>query len=99
MVRQSLAEARRSVAGLRAETLGSRDLPHALRAAGELLAANTGVDLKFHCAGAVRTFPPACESNVLRIAQEAVANALRHAAPRRIAVDLTYTADALLLTV
>ncbi len=99
MVRHSLAEARRSVAGLRAETLGSRDLPHALRAAGELLAANTGVDLQFSCAGAVRTFSPACESNVLRIAQEAVANALRHAAPRRISIELEYTPEALRLSV
>ncbi len=99
MVRHSLAEARRAVAGLRAETLGTRDLPHALRAAGDLIVANSKVVFEFNHSGAVRTLPPARESNLLRIAQEAVTNAMRHAHPHRIAMELRYETDSIRLRV
>ena len=39
------------------------------------------------------------ESQLLRIAQEAVANALRHSGAARIAVELSFDADALRLTI
>jgi len=98
-VRHSLAEARRSVAGLRSETLGLRDLPFALREAGDLLVANTGIQFEFRSTGAVKTLPPACESNLLRIGQEATANAVRHAVAKRIVMTLSYLEDCIELRV
>jgi len=39
------------------------------------------------------------ENNLLRIGQEAIANAVRHAAPTRIAVALEYCADGVRLAI
>ena len=99
MVRHSLAEARRSVDGLREEDSSSRDLPHALQAAGDLLVANTPVAFDFACSGRVHPITPKESSHLLRIGQEAVANAMRHANPRRILMELHYKPDSVRLKV
>jgi signal transduction histidine kinase len=99
MVRHSLVEARRAVAGLRAEPGEARDLPHALRAAGEMLVASSRVEFAFNHSGPVRTLPPPRESDLLRIGQEAVSNAMRHASARRISMELHYLPDAIRLRI
>lgn len=94
MVRHSLAEARRSVAGLRPEALARRDLPGALQASGESLVSEAGCAFEFRWTGALRSLPCG-ESDLLRIAQESVTNAVRHAGARKIWIHLDYAADAL----
>jgi signal transduction histidine kinase len=87
--RESLAEARRSVRELRPQPLEGGDLIRSLR---ELVEKNTGSGprLELSVRGASYSFSPEVEANLLKIAQEAVTNALKHAQARTVQVDLTY---------
>jgi signal transduction histidine kinase/ligand-binding sensor domain-containing protein len=87
MVRESLDEARRSVWVLRPRAL-DRGLPAALEALAGGASGETEVDLEV--VGTPRALPPLVEANLLRLAQEAVANAYRHARAQRIVVQLCY---------
>jgi ligand-binding sensor domain-containing protein/signal transduction histidine kinase len=93
-----IREARQSIRDLRSPMLQSRDLVTALRETGERLTAGRAT---FACdaSGPARRAPARVEEHVLRIAQEAVSNALRHATPDTVTVQLTYTADSLALRV
>jgi len=96
VVRESLEEARRSVWVLRPQAL-----EHGLASALETLvggaAGETQVELEV--TGTPRPLSPTVEANLLRIAQEAVANAYRHARARRIVVRLAFAAGSVLLSV
>jgi signal transduction histidine kinase len=93
-----IREARQSIRDLRSPLLQTRDLVTALRETGERLTAGR-VSFAYDASGPARRAPAKVEEHVLRIAQEAIANALRHAAPDTVAVNLTYTADSLALRV
>lgn len=88
LVRSSLADARRSVWNLRSQALEHADLPGALRLVAEQLSSDHEVTVRIH--GDARRLPADVEDNLLRIAQEAVANAVRHARPQSISIDLTF---------
>jgi signal transduction histidine kinase/ligand-binding sensor domain-containing protein len=99
MARHSITESRRSVMNLRDPDIEHRDLPAALaRAAREWAEASTTrietdireVDCKL---------PEEVEQNTLRIAQEAVANALKHAHADTIRIRLQVADQRLELTV
>ncbi|HEU5341186.1 sensor histidine kinase [Edaphobacter sp.] len=96
-VREGLAEARRSIWDLRAitahDTLPSR-LTHLVEQTGS---AELHVDLTI--GGTYRPLAPAVETEVLRIAQESLANVARHAQATRAAMDLRYHSKHLALTV
>jgi signal transduction histidine kinase/ligand-binding sensor domain-containing protein len=96
MVKESLDEARRSVWVLRPQAL-ERGLPDALRTLVGGASGDTQVALEV--TGAQRPLPPLVETNLLRLAQEAVANAYRHAQARRIDVRLCYQADSVRLSI
>jgi ligand-binding sensor domain-containing protein/two-component sensor histidine kinase len=97
LVRQSLAEARRVVLDLRPQALEHADLATALsEMAGRLTA---GSAIRVEAAGESRRLPSAVESHLLRIAQEAVTNALRHAGAREIRVRLDFGADCVSLRI
>ena len=51
--------------------------------------AGSGVEVEVSAAGPARAMPQEMEQHLLRIAQEAVANALKHAAASRIWIKLT----------
>jgi signal transduction histidine kinase len=53
----------------------------------------------FEVCGTPYPLAPAVESQLLRIAQEAVTNALRHSGGTRIAIELSFDADAVRLTI
>lgn len=88
MARHSLTEARRSVMDLRTADLQEQDLPAALRASALRLVAGTPVDLCCDVAQIEAPLAPEVEQNVLRIAQEAVANAVKHAHAKTVQVEL-----------
>jgi signal transduction histidine kinase len=77
--------------------------PAGLAAALEELAARTraqaGVDCTFTGSGPVQVPDTACATHLLRIAQEAVNNALRHARARHVRIALHAEADRLTLSV
>jgi ligand-binding sensor domain-containing protein/signal transduction histidine kinase len=91
LVRESLAEARRAVFGLRPQALEHADLATALSEMAGRLAADSTVQVEV--TGESRRVPSMVESHLLRIAQEAVTNALRHAGAREIRVRLNFGAD------
>jgi ligand-binding sensor domain-containing protein/signal transduction histidine kinase len=99
LVRSSVAEARRYVWDLRSQSLEERDLPTALAEMTRRLTAESGVQTQFNVGGTFRPLPQQVENNLLRIGQEAVNNAVRHARARNITVSLNFDAQSVRLSV
>ncbi|MEO5923016.1 MAG: two-component regulator propeller domain-containing protein [Bryobacteraceae bacterium] len=99
MTRHSLTEARRSMIDLRDSELQGQSLPQALSAAARRWVAGRPVEMKLDVMEMRRKLPLETEQNLFRIAQEAVANALKHAEAHSIAVQLNDAADGVVLTV
>jgi signal transduction histidine kinase len=101
-VRQLAAEAtdelRAIVVGLRPPDLAGDGLHVALRKQAELLDRVHGAQVRFHGCPVPR-LPASREEAVYRIAQEAVHNALRHAEPRHVDIDLSNPHGTLVLVV
>jgi signal transduction histidine kinase len=95
MVRHGLAQARRSVTEMRGQSAAARAGLGDLKECAELLASDSDARLHIETAGEPYTLSPLAENNVLRIAQEGVINALRHANPRNVWLKLDYGADCL----
>ncbi len=92
LVRSSVAEARRYVWDLRSQSLDERDLPAALAEMTRRLTAESGVQTQFSVGGTFRPLAPQVENNLLRIGQEAVGNAVRHAQAKTVSVSLDFGA-------
>jgi signal transduction histidine kinase len=88
MARHSLTEARRSVMDLRASALEGQDLAAAIESGTRLWTAGSGVELAVEVMGPGAKLPEEMEQHLLRIAHEAVTNALKHAGASRIGVKL-----------
>lgn len=88
LLRHTRSEARRSVWDLRATLLEDGDLASALRETARHLQGETRIVVEV--SGAARRLAAAVESNLLRIATEAMTNAVKHAAAREIAVKLQF---------
>ena len=88
MARHSLTEARRSVMDLRASALDGQDLAAAIESGTRLWTAGSGVEVAVEVTGTGTKLPEEMEQHLLRIAQEAVTNALKHAGASRIGVSL-----------
>lgn len=99
MANQGLDEARRSVWDLQPESLDYRDLAGALARYIERLESATSVHLGLLIQGTPRELPPSIGMDLVRIGQEAITNALRHAEGQTISVDLTYEPERLVLRV
>jgi len=97
LARESLQEARRSVLALRPQALDHRGLPEALRDLFQRLTAGTQVYAELAIDGTPRKLSPETEQNLLRIALEALTNALRYAHARRFIVRLTFEVGAVRL--
>lgn len=99
LARESLAEARRSVWALRPLALGADDLAYAFLHLVHELGDGSGTQIEFTLQGVLRPLSQDIEHHLLRIGQEALANALRHANSAEIHVTLTCHADCIELTV
>ena len=97
LVTEGLAEARRSIWELRANT--SQDtLPTRLNHLAERDVFTT-LHPVVQVRGAYRILDPGIEREILRIANEALMNAVKHAHPQHTTLDLFYSSEALMLTV
>ena len=99
MSRHSMIEARRSVWDLRCHLLENGDLVSALTQAIQSMVALDQAKIQVQIQGEPYRLAPEVEMNLLRIGQEAVANALKHADARNIVVELRYDSDKLCLHV
>ena len=97
MARAGLQEARRSVMALRPQALEGNDLSAALRELVPRMTDGTSVVSEFVQTGVARQLPQAWDEHLLRIGQEALTNAIRHGHARRIAMELNFSDDAVLL--
>jgi ligand-binding sensor domain-containing protein/signal transduction histidine kinase len=99
MVRHCQAEARRILWDLRENEEATGPLSSALSNALQPLGAKEGVDMRLQVEGQEVPLAPGCVHHLVCIGQEAVTNALRHALPNLISVNLQYHADWLSLSV
>ncbi len=90
LVRNSMTEARRYVWDLRSQELQKKDLPAALRDTTKRLTAESNIEAVVEVTGLLRPLPPDIETNLLRIGQEAINNAVKHAHANRIDVALNF---------
>jgi len=93
LARESLCEARRSVQALRPRALEGTPLGAALTDLVAKMTSGTTVEAKLAVDGEPRELPPEWENNLLRIGQEVLTNALRHAHPTEFHARLLFDAS------
>ncbi|HEV2230190.1 MAG TPA: sensor histidine kinase [Steroidobacteraceae bacterium] len=89
LARDGLAEARRSVMALRLDQTRRAGLELALRQLADRSTVPGGVTCTFEGGGVITGLRPEHEHELLRIAQEAVSNAVRHARPHNVRITTT----------
>lgn len=100
LTRTTLEEARRTVLELRAAPLAGRSLAEALEELTRRFTAEEGIPARLRVGpGMAGSLPLRVESDLYRVAQEALANAARHAAASSVTVTLTRHEDVLRLSV
>jgi signal transduction histidine kinase len=91
LAQKTLADARQAVWDMRPPALeGGDDFAAALRAALDRTLAGNALAFEYAVRGVPRTLDPPVETVVFRVAQEAIANVVKHAAARRVRVVLSY---------
>ncbi|HEX4387487.1 MAG TPA: GAF domain-containing protein [Steroidobacteraceae bacterium] len=88
LARDGLAEARRSVMALRLDQTRRAGLELALRQLADRSTVPGGVTCNFEGGSIVTGLKPEHEHELLRIAQEAVSNAVRHARPQEVRITM-----------
>ncbi|MEU8958091.1 sensor histidine kinase [Streptomyces sp. NPDC048518] len=99
LARHSLGEARRSVHNLSPAPLADDRLPEALKKTVAEWADRTGVRAEFTVTGTAEDLHDEIEATLLRIVQEALSNAARHAGASRLGVTLSFMGDEVSLDV
>lgn len=98
-VEEYIREARQSIWDLRSPKLMRTDLPAALREVGEHATAGLPVSFELTSNGTPRRCPAKVEQELLRIGQEAMMNAVRHAEATHVRVELLYNDESVVLRV
>jgi len=93
MSRRSMIDARRSVWDLRCQLLESGNLSFAIEQIIAPLVSHANVTVELKVQGTQVRLKGPLEMNLLRIAQEAVANAIQHGCVTRIQVELRYETE------
>lgn len=90
LARRSLDEARRSILLLRSSDLQDSDLLSAIEKIGRHLLADDSIQLEAVREGEAYKLSDEVETELLRVGQEAVANAIRHSGAKKISISLRY---------
>jgi signal transduction histidine kinase len=98
-VEEYIREARQSIWDLRSLKLGCTDLAAALRETGEHATSAVPVGFQLTVKGTPRRCPARIEEQLMRIGQEAILNAVRHAQPKEVCVELQYNDESVVLRV
>ena len=99
MVRDSLEEARNSIWNMRPQVLETGDLVSALKHILMQLSEGLGLETRFDVVGRTRRLPAVIENNFLRLGQEAITNAVKHAQAKQITVTVEFGERHFMLTV
>ena len=99
LVSQSQVDVRRSVWDLRSRALEQFDLPGALLTSGKQLTDGTKINLEVSAKGRVRPLSETVEENLLRIAQEALTNIIKHSGATTATIELDYGPQNVLLEI
>ena len=98
-LREALVEVRALSHGLAPVPLWKQGLEHALQALADATTRSSGVKCVFECTEHIPVADEATACNLYRIAQEAVNNALKHAAPAEIRIGLECREGSLVLEI
>lgn len=90
LTREALAEARSSIWNMRSHVLEKGDLGYALGRILDQLTQDSGVRATVNIRGDRRRLSPVIENNLLRIGQEAITNAVKHANARSVELSLSF---------
>lgn len=90
LVRDSLEEARNSIWNMRSQVLETNDLAGALQGILKQMADGSELKTFFEVKGRARRLAPVVENNLLRVGQEAITNAFKHAQATEIRVTLEF---------
>lgn len=90
LVQESLAEARRSIWNLRSNDAETVDFASRFSTAIRARTAGKSLETNIQFTGAYRAMPADIESELLKIALEAVANVLQHADATRVEINVHY---------
>jgi signal transduction histidine kinase len=99
LARHSLGEARRSVQNLAPIALEHDGLPEALKNTVAEWGERTGVRAEFTVTGTTEQLHDEVSATLLRIVQEALSNAARHARATRVGVTLSFVGEEVLLDI
>ena len=99
LARVGLAEARRSVQGLRPQLLRDGNIVTALDRLVRQLSGESQLRMQFSATGESPALTSDVESNLLRISQEAITNAMKHSGGNEINVRLALDSDSVQVTV
>ena len=99
LAQKTLADARQAVWDMRPPALEGDDFAESLRTSLGHTLAEHGLEFDLAVRGTPHPLDPEVETVVFRVAQEAVANAVKHAAARTVRVRLAYGQSRLRLTV
>jgi signal transduction histidine kinase/ligand-binding sensor domain-containing protein len=90
LVRDSLAEARRSIWDLRSQTVEREDFASKLSKMAAQVTARTAVKVQFEVNGTYHALSGKIEDELLSIGREAITNVVRHAEAKHIVVALSF---------
>lgn len=99
LVRHSHKEARRTLVSIGSEMIERFDLLQQLEESAKKMAEGGAVEITALHAGDPRPLRPLTAIALLRIGQEAIANAIRHADPRNLRIVLSYEDDRVTLSI
>jgi len=98
-LKQSQLELRRSIWDLRSRELEQFDLAGALTISSRQLAAGSGIGIEVETTGERRQLPEVVEESLLRIAQEALTNVVKHSGATLVSVRLDYAPESVALEI
>lgn len=99
IVRSCIADARESIWNMRSHVLDRTDLPGALEIVLRQLGAAHSVESRVEVKGQRRRLPPTLENDLLRVGQEAIANAFKHARATSLVVRVVFQPTGLQLEI
>jgi len=99
LVQHCISDTRQSIWALRSPLLELDDLATALKKTGDAITSGSGVKFELTMIGTPYLCSPKVEEQLLRIGREALTNAMLHANPKRIQLELSYGKEGIRLRV